>query len=370
VSKCAHITIVIHISLLKDLLSHLELIGINQLYSSFGRSLSICRPKKIAGLFSLSNLQSEPVELLNFSLPLEHEALVMKSIIRFSRLDIPGRGSIYSKIIEDFSLVQPQHICQINTDKIIQDLESYETPLFKKLSLINCTIIKGLADDIAYFLLHLGIVPVITNASGTGLRDQLGLLRITIPKEKEFISIVVPQEEASNIMENMIGWGRIDRPGRGFIWKSPVSMGLVNFKASQQNIGHAASIEQMIAAIDSLKGNLSWRQGASSTNLKSNRAYFGGHELFMQVKEGNSSQISKEIAKLGISGATVQPLRTLTSDNNQDNIVVPQEILKVVVTPLQLGKIKEALTNPDHILHQAQIRILPVPRAFNFKRPK
>jgi nitrogen regulatory protein PII len=369
-NKCSHITIIVHTSLFKSLLLHLEKIGINHLYSSFGRSVSISEAKRYAGFTISNNLENAPVEILNFYIPLDSQSLVIQSIIKKCRLDIPGRGSIYSRVTENLRSTHNQLICEIKKDELSAEEGLSDITVFKNLSLINCTISKGLGDEIARFLLHYGIVPVITNASGTGLRDRLGLLRITIPKEKELISIVVAQEEANNVMENIIQWGRLDRPGRGFIWQSPVSMGLVNLKTSQRNIGHAASMEQIIAAIDSLKGNLTWRQGASSVNTLSKRAFFDGFELIMQVNEGDSLVISKAILELGISGATVQHLRTLTPQNTKDNIIVPQEILKVVVTHEQILKVTKALEVKETFLEGVQIKTTPVIRAFNFKRPR
>lgn len=368
-SRCSHITVIIHSSLIKDLFFHLKKIGINHLYSSFGRSVSLSEKRSFAGLLASNDLHSDPVEVLNFYIPLNYESQVMKSIIKTCHLDIPGRGSIFSKIVDSLTIPNDELVCDINETELALQSEVNEILLFQRLTLINCTVSRGLANEIARYLLHLGVVPVISNASGTGLRDRIGLLRITIPKEKEFMSIVVGQEEANRIMESIISWGRLDRPGRGFIWQCPVSMGLINLKASQRSIGQAASIEQIIAAMDSIKGSLSWRQGTSAIKVAYKRFYFEGKELIMQVKEGDSLRISKIMLELGISGATVQPLRTLSQQDKKDNLVIPQEILRIVVTSDQLLKLQEKLQHQDHLLSGVQIKIITVPRAFNYKRP-
>lgn len=325
--------------------------------------------KGLASLFRPGDLFNDPVEILNFFVPNQLESQVLKSIIRECRLYEPGRGSIFSKHITTFNGFNDFQVCNVLDSELSSEEELQGISIFRRLTQISCTVSRGLADDIARPLLHLGVVPVVSNASGTGLRDQLGLLRITIPREKEFLSIVVGQQEANEVLAKMIEWGKLDRPGRGFIWQNPVEKGLINFKASQRSIGQAASVEQMIAAIDSLKGNFYWRQGNStlSTNLK--RDYFSGQELLMQVNEGDSIEISKAMLRLGISGATVQTLRTLTTKSREDNIIIPQEIVRVVVTDKQVKRIQQSIHEMDTILSEKNINIIPVPRAFNFKLP-
>lgn len=368
-SKVSHITVVIHTSLLKRLLKHLDSIGINQLYSSFGRSVMLNEPNGLIEMFRNTDLSNDPVEILYFYVPIQIESLVMKSIARVCRLDVPGRGSIYSKHISILQGEDNSLVCKIDPQLLQTEGEISDISLFHHLAQITCTVSKGLADDIARLLLHLGVVPVISNASGTGLRDQLGLLRITIPREKEFLSIIVGEQEANRIMEKIIGWGKLDRPGRGFIWQTPVVKGLINFKTSQMSIGKAASTEQIIAAIDSLKGSFSWRQGSSPVKHSSRRDYFKGKELIMQVNEGGSLPISKAMIELGISGATVQGLRTLLSSSKEDNIVIPQEIVRVVVTDDQAKRVTDTVALKNSILGKININLIDVPRAFNFKRP-
>ena len=371
--KCAHITVVIHISLFKKLLNHLNVLGINHLYSSFGRFALLNDARGLAGLFRASDLNNEPVEIFYFYTPLKFEEIIMQSIVKVCRLDIPGRGSIFSKHVQLEHGEISKLICDLGDCEVTNSEELKDIILFQNLTQIHCTMSKGMIDDVARLLLHLGVVPTITNASGTGLRDQLGLLRITIPKEKELLSIVVGHQEAKGIMDKMITWGKLDRPGRGFIWQTSVEKGLINFKTSQRKIGQAASPEQIIAAIDSLKGTFSWRQGGTSLTGEASRSYFRGVEFFIQTNEGGSLPISKELIKLGISGATIQSLKTLSKESAEENIVVPQEIIRVVVTEHQAKKIIALLESEDKS-HQIPVSTyvfqLKTLRAFNYKNPK
>jgi nitrogen regulatory protein PII len=369
---CAHITLVIHIALVKKLLHHLNSIGINHLYSSYGRSVLLNDTRGLTSLFKSSDLINEPVEVFYFYLPLDCEDMVMKSIIQVCHLTIPGRGSIYSKHVQLQSGKLDQVVCSIKEDKILQGSSDQNIPLFNNLTQIHCTMSKGLVDDVSRLLLHLGIVPTITNASGTGLRDKLGLLRITIPREKELLSLVIGHQEAHGVMEQMIMAGKIDRPGRGFIWQVPVQKGLINFKTSQKSIGQAASPEQIIAAIDSLKGNLLWRQGGSPLATKIKRDYFKGTEYMLQVNEGFSVAVAEKMLQLGISGATVQPLKTLIAEKVDENIAIPQEIVRVVVSPKQAQTLQDYLDQNEKVedfFTNSHIYALNVNRAFNYKAP-
>jgi nitrogen regulatory protein PII len=375
IKKCSLVTTVIHISLLKNLLAHLSSLGINHLYSSFGRSVELNDTRGWTSFFRTSDISNEPVEVLYFYIPIEFEKIIMKSIGKICRLDIPGRGSIFSRHMHLYHGAFSDLISEVKQDKI-DELDCSDFPLFHNMTQIFCTMAKGLADDVARLLLHLGVVPVITNASGTGLRDQLGLLRITIPKEKELLSIVVGQHEAGSVMDKLITWGKLDRPGRGFIWQVPIEHGLINFKTSQKVIGQAASTEQIIAAIDSLKGHFSWRQGGSTLTGQSRRSYFRGTEFLIQTPENGSLFVSQEMNKLGISGATVQLLKTLTTDKDDENIVVPQEVIRVVVSEDQKKRVDEYFSDEEKVqafdskFPTSCLFGIPVMKAFNYRTPK
>jgi nitrogen regulatory protein PII len=368
----SHITVIIHMALVKKLYKHLTGLGIDHLYSSYGRSMVLNEPTGLLALFKKSDLTSDPVEVIHFYAPIAAEDYLMKSIIKTCRLDIPGRGSIFSHHVDIHNSVCKKIICLLDRIDESEKDESYSIPLFSNMTQILCTLSKGLADDVAKFLLHLGIVPTITNAAGTGLRDQLGLLRITIPKEKELLSIVVGNQEANSVMEKIISWGKLDRPGRGFVWQVPVHKGMINHKSSPKTIGHAASAEQIISAIDSIKGSIAWRQGGNEATARKKRNFFQGHEFMLQSYEGASVLIAKKLMSLGISGVTVQPIRTIAEHTNDENIVVPQEIIRVVLNESQASKLTKKIqevSNGDEPFIPSQTNAFSVrsKKAFNYR---
>lgn len=370
-SNFSQITIIINKALLQKLLNYLNELGINSLYSTFGRSVLLKEKKAFHYLINSPDITSEPVEVLHFYLPIECENIVMKSIVHHLKLDSPGRGSIFSKALSAQNNFFEEMICQVDTSSLQEILPDQTINLYPNLTQINCTLSKGNADNVAQLLLHLGVVPLITNASGTGLRDQLGILRITIPKDKELLSIVVGKQEANGITERIIQWAKLDRPGRGFIWQSPVEKGVINFKTSENTINYVASTEQIISAIDSLKGSFSWRQGNPSLSSNQTRSYFSGDEIFIQINEGMSQDISKVMKEVGIHGATIQQLKTLSSSHEKDNIVIPQEVIRIVATKSLSNKFCEELNktiNPLEDEKKIKIFISKVLKAFNYRQ--
>jgi nitrogen regulatory protein PII len=85
-------------------------------------------------------------------------------------------------------------------------------------SLITCIVQRGKADDVVKAAQEAGAQgATITFGRGTGVRERLGLLGLTIEAEKEFINIVVANDEVNQIFDKMYVAGQLDTPGMGFI---------------------------------------------------------------------------------------------------------------------------------------------------------
>ena len=125
---------------------------------------------------------------------------------------------------------------------------------------ICCICEKGIADDIAQAALHNGAPgPTVTFGEGGGVRDKIPLLRITKGPEKEFVWCVVDKSDADDVFAEMARAGRITEPGRGFMYSIPVASGLINVSSTISSSAHGANMEQIISAIDELKGGKDWR---------------------------------------------------------------------------------------------------------------
>jgi len=126
---------------------------------------------------------------------------------------------------------------------------------------ISCTVPRGGGDALARAILELGVcVPVIFFGTGMGFRDKLGLLRITIPVEKEIIWFVVPRTDAELVEKTLIPRARLDVPGKGFLYKCFVHAPVVNLRLRHGKRSHAATMEQVIAALDEVRGSSDWRR--------------------------------------------------------------------------------------------------------------
>ena len=98
------------------------------------------------------------------------------------------------------------------------------------LHLITCTVQRGKADEVVKAAMKAGAPgATIYFARGMGIRERLGLLRIVISPEKEVVQIVVSAQDVDAVFDAMVDAGKLDTPGMGFIFVTPVSRALIPF---------------------------------------------------------------------------------------------------------------------------------------------
>jgi len=86
-------------------------------------------------------------------------------------------------------------------------------------SLITCVVQKGLADDVVKAAQEAGAQgATIYYGRGTGVRERLGLLGLTVEAEKEVITIMVANDQMNRIFEKIYLAGQMDTPGMGFMY--------------------------------------------------------------------------------------------------------------------------------------------------------
>jgi nitrogen regulatory protein PII len=90
--------------------------------------------------------------------------------------------------------------------------------------LITCIVQRGVADKVVDAALQAGAQgATIHYARGTGVRQRhLGVLGVTISAEKEVITIVVASEQADRVFERMHAAAKVDTPGMGILYMTPV----------------------------------------------------------------------------------------------------------------------------------------------------
>ena len=86
-------------------------------------------------------------------------------------------------------------------------------------NLITCVLQTGLAEGVLDAAKNCGAQgATISYARGTGIRERMGLLGVTIDEQKEVIRIIVSEEQADRVFEAMYLAGGLDTPGKGIMF--------------------------------------------------------------------------------------------------------------------------------------------------------
>ncbi|MGE4288167.1 MAG: hypothetical protein AB7E36_05720 [Salinivirgaceae bacterium] len=325
--------------LIIDFLKKLEVV----VYDETGRTVREqikSRPLGLPGEFT--KLISSSVKIFRFTVPRECSKSVVKALIVIGQLDHPGRGSVFSQELMEFSKEPPEY-----NPKVLESFDlTDDSLLLNNLSYVMCVLSdQGSGDLLAKIALGLGIcVPTITYGIGNDIRDQLGLIRITIPAEKEVVHLVMPEQDSESIIKLLVEAGRLDKPGKGYIYQTPVSIGLIDTHLRIGKQAHAASIEQIIAAIDQLKNSTLWRKrlDADTESLKISKSMMPQDNCEVSiVSDEDRIDVLREIClEIGASGAVtskVVPWAAKTvqvSSMIRSAVSVPAEITDTVVDKL------------------------------------
>ena len=98
-----------------------------------------------------------------------------------------------------------------------------EVVVLTDVALITCIVQRGLADDIVKAAQEAGAQgATIHYALGSGVRERLGILGFAVEVEKEVINIVVASDQVDRIFEKMYLAGRLDTPGMGLMYVTPL----------------------------------------------------------------------------------------------------------------------------------------------------
>lgn len=91
--------------------------------------------------------------------------------------------------------------------------------------LITAIVQRGTGDLVVQTAQEAGAQgATIFHAQGTGVRQKkLGILGLTISADKEVIYIVAPADHADVIFERIFVAAKMDTPGMGIVWITPVS---------------------------------------------------------------------------------------------------------------------------------------------------
>ncbi|HOG08145.1 MAG: hypothetical protein M0P04_10000 [Syntrophales bacterium] len=341
--------------------------GIVDAHLAVGRSDVLHDKKWLFGASERTVIDEDPIEILTFLVDPALEDAALKLVLHAGRLGIAGRGMAFSETVE---LLWAHELCAEN--RTADFTVASDIPLLSDLALVCCIAQRGEGDRMAMISLDTGTcVPAITFGQGTGVRDKMGLLRITIPAEKEVVHIVTDRHDAEGLMNLMIDVGDLDQPGKGFLYCAPLNRGIVNTKIKRGVTRHAASIEQIVSVIDELKGGTKWRRRSGTAESEdAGKAYLRDlTDLTMLCNEGRGPELVKAAMAAGAAGATIGRQRHVRPRQSPLSRLSPaRECCNMIVSPEQTPAIGEALRQAgafDDETH-GQVYARPVPKAFTY----
>ena len=89
------------------------------------------------------------------------------------------------------------------------------------VKLITCVLQTGLAEEVLEAAKNCGAQgATVSYARGTGVRDRMGLIGVTIDEQKEVVRILASEEQANRVIEAMYLAGDLDTPGKGIMYMS------------------------------------------------------------------------------------------------------------------------------------------------------
>jgi len=213
----------------------------------------------------------------------------------------------------------------------------------------------------------------VTFGEGGGVRDKIPLLRITKGPEKEFVWCVVDKNEADEIFADMARAGHISEPGRGFMYSIPVSSGIVNVSSVASTAAHGANMEQVIAAIDEIKGGKDWR--ATSAEASKSKAFKTNPlkdlvGLYCIVPRDNYSDVYDAILEAGAPGVSTNFGVMIDADAGDADQAQNEEWALVYTSlgPANVDNVRDSVAKKiDEIgLDRAAFYTLPIPRALTY----
>lgn len=308
------------------------------LFAESGRAVRRRRGARRFGfLGQVDRLDNSPVEIFQFNARPEDSQKAVGHLIAALDIKLPGRGTVFVQEVREFA-----DACAVGPPPATAETAP-PSGLLKDLALITCIMsMSGSGEELAKLALELGTgVPMVTLGTGTGMRDRLGLLRITIPPEKELVHLLVPALDAEGLMRMLIEEGRLNRPGKGFLYCRPVLCGLLDTSLQIGAQEHTASMEQVIAAIDDLKSGTSWRRRFPEVDVRGK--YWMQRqcdEISLVCGEEQSHKFVIQAQQAGAGGATTARLRRLEAGETATKacerciVIVPKQATARVLSAL------------------------------------
>lgn len=255
----------------------------------------------------------ELAHIIQFYVPPSMEILCFQVIIHNLDLLLPGRGSIYSETVNLY--YAPDQLSWEGMQNL--DLTSLVDPKEEKTSIkpLLSTQMQGISlicnrdssANICETLLSHGYpAPVICYGQGTGMRERMGLLRITNSPEKEIATLAVYYKDLPTILSLLYDLAQLHLPGKGFLLSYPIRYAKMNTRTHLEATAQLASLDQVISAIDAIKGDVEWRRKTTSDYISPNHHHVPQNLTnFVFIGErGLTQTVPAKAIALGARGAT------------------------------------------------------------------
>jgi len=365
-TRMIKVTAIVKRTLTRPLLSHLSSSGLSGFYVTPARSITLQEKRGGLGLIHFFKLVEDAADMVVFFVDPAQEDQALGFVIKHCELTLPGRGSVFSEEVDLIS----NH--EFHRDLGFRDVEE---GLFGKPSPlvgICCIVQRGEANRVARVALDMGSgVPSVSFGTGTGIRDKLGLLRIAIPAQKEIIHLALSPHDAETVLRMMIRGGELDRPGKGFMFNYPIHKGLVDTKITHGFRRHVASVEQIIATLDELKGDMGWRRRSERQMLKIDSRYFLSNlrDLTLLCNEGSGPELVKQAMRAGAGGATISRWKYhCPQELKPKGLSSAREACNMCIAGAQVERITQALEEAGAFEERAssEIMIRNAPKAYTY----
>ncbi|MEM7377841.1 MAG: hypothetical protein AAF460_10085 [Pseudomonadota bacterium] len=310
--------------------------------------------------------------LIELVLPSDDVDAMTDAIVRESRLDQQAVGAIFSV---DYELAWASAGSPVKTAEASHRERSQTRTGDQALRILFCVVGHAQSEKVAKAAIEHGAHgPIITYAEGRGLRDRLGWLRITKDHEQEVLMILADEEDVDDLIDVVAKAGEFHLPGRGFMYSMPIAKGMFNLPSRVAGHHHAASMQQVIHAIDQLSGHTNWRDqaifdvgvnGRSSGIKAANSASQYQHDrrcLSLITTRSDLQRVTDVLLDLGAPGLNISFIRRAQRDTAHavhDEWVKVQSVLEHALSQRVFDEITTGAE--DNGLDNVFIGMTPVP---------
>ena len=301
-NELSNIICVVDMNISKAMDQCLEDLALPEVFIQHAKQMSLVDYRGFLGVRPGTRLDERRALIYRFYVPAMYEEGIMHRITEATDLKMGGRGCVMAQHI-DLLRGTPLAFDIEKLDRLCGKLDKLQ---YEEHAVICCIVSRGSGDALAGAMLELGVcVPIVFFGTGMGIRDKLGLLRITIPVEKEILWFIVPRSDAELVEKTLIPRARLDAPGQGFLYKFFVHAPVVNLRIRQGKRTHAATMEQVIAALDEVHGSSDWRRlGSHRHRPARGEKAVNTYGLFFIGEEEEVEEFRRTAMENGARGAT------------------------------------------------------------------